>query len=330
MIITRTPFRVSFFGGGTDFPIWYRQHGGAVLTTTIDKYCYISCRKLPPFFEHKHRIIYSQMESVRDTSEIKHPSVKAVLQHLNVKEGLEIHHDGDLPARSGLGSSSAFTNGLLLAVKALQNEFISKEDLALKAIHVEQDLIGETVGSQDQVATAHGGFNRIDFRQDGSISVSPMIINQEKRDQLERSCLVFFTGLSRFATEIEATKMANMENKSVELMTMRQMVDEACTILQSPSRSLDEFGRLLHDNWKLKRSLSTSVSNSRIDELYNAAMAAGATGGKILGAGGGGFMLFFVPQERQKAVSEKLHDVLHVNIKFENTGSKIALYDPQL
>lgn len=342
MIISRTPYRISFFGGGTDYPAWYRTHGGSVLATSIDKYCYISVRYLPPFFEHKHRIIYSLMENVKSTQEIKHPAVKAVLEYLNVQEGLEIHHDGDLPARSGLGSSSAFTVGLLHALKALKGEFISKTELGLKAIHIEQDLIKETVGSQDQIAVAHGGFNRIDFKQDGTIDVNPLIIPTKLKQTIEDCILVFFTGIARFSSEVAKTKVDNLNNRVNELKAMGAMVDEAAHILQTASDGPGEeslsrmetaaqsIGKMLHQSWQLKRGLSKAVSNDLIDDLYTKAMEAGAWGGKVLGAGGGGFMMFMAPPERHTAIKKALESVLYVSVKFENTGSKIVVFDPQI
>lgn len=333
MIISRTPYRVSFFGGGTDYPGWFREHGGAVLTTTIDKYCYISCRYLPPFFEHKHRIIYQVIENVKAIEEIKHPAVKAVLEHLGWEEGLEIHHDGDLPARSGLGSSSAFTVGLLNALKALRDEFISKDELAKQAIHIEQELIQENVGSQDQIAAAMGGFNRIDFHQDGAFSVTPMIFSQEKRNTLQDSIMLFFTGITRISSEVAQKQVENQKNRHAQLHAMRAMVDEAGDILHSKSNGdhfVADFGRLLHESWKLKRSLANNISNSTIDDIYSAGLKAGAVGGKILGAGGGGFIMFLVDPEKQAAVKAALHSVLPVSIRFDNTGSKIVVYDPQI
>lgn len=330
MIISRTPYRISFFGGGTDYPDWYKEHGGAVLTTSIDKYCYITCRYLPPFFEHKHRIIYSQMENVKQVSEIKHPAVRAVFEHLNIQDGLEIHHDGDLPARSGLGSSSSFTVGLIHCLKALKGEFISKYDLGLKAIHIEQNLIQETVGSQDQVAVANGGFNRVDFKQDGTIDVTPMIISPEFKNEFESSIMVFFTGIARFSSEVAKTKVENFKNRSSELKTMRDMVDEAAKIFHSKSGRIEDIGALLHESWMLKRRLSPLVSNGAIDEIYDVGRSAGALGGKVLGAGGGGFVMLLVRPEHQDKVKERLKHVLNVSVRMENTGSKIVVYDPQI
>ena len=328
MIVTRTPFRISFFGGGTDYPTWYLEHGGAVLATTIDKYCYISCRYLPPFFEHKHRIVYSLIEDVKSIAEIKHPAVRAVLGWAGCERGLEIHHDGDLPARSGIGSSSSFTVGLVNALSALEGRHITKDDLARKAIYIEQKIIEENVGSQDQISAAFGGFNRIEFRQDGAFQVSPIILPKKRLDKLQDSLMLFFTGISRIASEISKSQIDNIKNRVAALKSMGEMVDEAIRILQSPENSLDEFGTLLDQSWKYKRSLSSMVSTPEIDKLYNEAMKAGATGGKIIGAGGGGFLLLFVRPELQDKVKSHLHRLVHVPFRFENSGSRVVLYEP--
>ncbi len=327
MIITRTPFRISLFGGGTDYPKWYQQHGGFVLATTIDKYCYISCRYLPPFFAHKYRIVYSKIENVREISEIEHPAVRAVLSWMNCTRGLEIHHDGDLPARSGLGSSSSFTVGLVNALMALDGKHISKEDLASQAIHIEQNVIKEVVGSQDQISAAFGGFNRIEFRRDDSFDVIPVILPQSRQDELQHHLVLCFTGFSRYASEVAKSKIDNMTDREKELHRMKEMVDEAISILQGTNR-LQEFGALMHESWKYKRSLSSKVSTPQIDEIYEAAISAGATGGKILGAGGGGFLLLFVKPGFQSRVRERLKHLIHVPFRFENSGSRVIVYQP--
>lgn len=244
MIITRTPFRISFFGGGTDYPAWYREHGGVVLATTIDKYCYITCRYLPPFFEHKHRIVYSAIENVHHVDEIVHPAVRAILGWKGCDKGLEIHHDGDLPSRSGLGSSSSFTVGLIHALKALNGKYITKEELAKNAIHVEQNIIGENVGSQDQVSAAFGGFNRIEFKHNDSFQVSPIILGKDRLHELQSHLMLCFTGFSRIASEIAKSKIENFKNREVELKLMRDMVDEAIQILQNTETPIDEFAVL--------------------------------------------------------------------------------------
>ena len=328
MIITRTPFRISFFGGGTDYPAWFREHGGTVLATSIDKYCYITCRHLPPFFEHKHRIVYSRIENVNENNEIEHPSVRAVLNWAKVQKGLEIHHDGDLPARSGLGSSSSFTVGLIHALKALRGEMIDKDSLARDAIHVEQNIIQENVGSQDQISATFGGFNRIEFHRDDTFDVSPVIIKNTRQKELSDHLMLFFTGFTRIASDIAQSKINNLQKRETELNHMRDMVDEAITILHNTNLSIDEFGKLLDTSWKYKRSLSDRVTTPEIDEIYNAATKAGAIGGKILGAGGGGFILLFAKPEDQPAIRERLNKLVYVPFNFDNSGSRVVLYQP--
>jgi len=328
VIISRTPFRISFFGGGTDYPAWFRENGGAVLSTAIDKYCYISCRYLPQFFEHKYRIVYSKIENIKVIQDIEHPAVRAVLTWLKCDKGLEIHHDGDLPARSGLGSSSSFTVGLISAIMALSGRYISSAELADCAIHIEQDILKENVGSQDQIAVAYGGFNRIEFKTDGTYDVTSIILPSERRQMLESHLMLFFTGLSRFSSDVEKTKIDNYKNREVELRKMAEMVNEAMDILNGPERYLLEFGKLLDEGWRYKKSLSDKVSMPVIDQIYDAALKAGAIGGKILGAGGGGFLLLFAPPENQPRVKEQLKDLIYVPIRFEGAGSKIVLYQP--
>ncbi len=328
MIISKTPFRISFFGGGTDYPAWYHQHGGAVLAASIDKYCYISCRYLPPFFDHKYRIVYSHIENVKAIADIQHPSVRAVLDYQQCHKGLEIHHDGDLPARSGLGSSSSFTVGLLHALSALKGNHISQEALAQQAIHVEQQLIGEHVGSQDQITAALGGFNRIRFFQDGHFSAEPVILSNTRRADLQDHLMLFFTGLQRNAPDIAKSKIDNLSKRVNELKAMHAMVDEALGILQNDECDIGEFGKLLDQSWQLKRQLSHKVSNPMIDGLYQSAKQAGAIGGKLLGAGGGGFLLLFVRPEGQHKVREALSQLIHVPVRFDSSGSKIVLYQP--
>ncbi|WP_215778424.1 MULTISPECIES: hypothetical protein [unclassified Paludibacterium] len=328
MIITRTPFRISFFGGGSDYPAWYREHGGSVLATSINKYCYISCRRLPPFFEHKHRIVYSQIENVQTIDAIQHPAVRAILQWMNVDDGLEIHHDGDLPARSGLGSSSSFTVGLLHALYGMQGKMVSQEKLAADAIHVEQNVIGENVGSQDQISAAIGGFNRIEFHKNDSFDASPVILPANRKEELRSHLMLFFTGFSRIASEVAKSKVENLKNREKELNHMRAMVDEAIGLLQDSREPIERFGQLLHTSWLYKRSLSDRVSTPEIDEIYQSALDAGALGGKILGAGGGGFLLLFAKPERQQAIRERLHKLIHVPFDFEDSGSRVVLYQP--
>lgn len=328
MIISRTPFRVSFFGGGTDYPAWYREHGGAVLATTIDKYCYISVRRLPPFFDHRFRIVYSIVENVKEIRDINHPAVRAVLEQLNVEEGVEIHHDGDLPARSGLGSSSAFTVGLLSAMHALAGRYTSKDALANEAIHVEQSLLREPVGVQDQISAAFGGFNHISFRRDGAYEVRPIIMPRDRLDALQDHLLLVFTGISRTSADVAQTVVHNLNNRAAEMGELQQMVEEAIGILASPTADLAEFGRLLDRGWTLKRTLSDRVSNDVVDDLYETARRAGALGGKLLGAGGGGFMLLFVRPEDRGRVRQALAQLIDVPFRFDASGCRIVLYQP--
>ena len=329
MIITRTPFRISFFGGGTDYPTWVNAHGGEVLSTAIDKYCYITCRHLPPFFEFKHRIVYSLIENVRHWDEIKHPAVRAVLEWAQQEQGLEIHHDGDLPARSGLGSSSSFTVGLVHALAAMKGRLIAKDELAKDAIHIEQDLIRENVGSQDQVAAAFGGFNRIEFKRCGGFQVSPVIIPRRRIDELQSHLMLCFTGLSRIASEVAQDQIANMAPARDASCTAcgrwSTRRSRSCTARPTP---IEQFGQLLHDGWMLKKELSAKVSTADVDELYAAARAAGAIGGKLLGAGGGGFLLLFVKPELQARVKERLKHLVHVPFGFDEAGSRVVLYQP--
>ena len=328
MIITKTPYRISFFGGGTDHPIWFKENGGKVLATTFDKYCYISIRNLPQFFDHKFRIVYSSIESVKTVNQIKHPSVRETLNYFNINKGLEIHHDGDLPARSGLGSSSSFTVGLINALNALEGVQNSKLDLANSAIHVEQNLINECVGSQDQISAAYGGMNEIIFNRDESFLVNPAILSQDRKNELNDHLMLFYSGISRFSSDISKSQVSNIKNCTPQMQDLFDMVDEGSSILKNPNISLDEFGKLLHESWQVKRSLSDKVSNSFINEIYEVARSSGALGGKVLGAGGGGVILLFVKPKDQEVVKVKLKNLVHVPFKFENTGSKVVLYQP--
>lgn len=328
MIITRTPFRISFFGGGTDYPIWYKKNGGAVLSTTINKYGYIICRFTPPFFKYKYKIAYSKIEEVNHHRQIDHPAVREVLKFLKLKKNLSIQYDTDLPAKSGLGSSSTFTVGLLNALYGLKGELMTKRQLALNAIHVEQKLIKENVGSQDQTAAAFGGFNRIEFGEANEVTVYPLTIGQNRLSDLKNHLMMFFTGFSRTASEIAAEQIRLAPQKNNELNIMKQMVYEAQDILHSKNKNLDDFGKLLHESWQLKRGLSPQISNSTIDKIYNAGRQAGALGGKLLGAGGGGFILFFARPEVQPRIKEKLKKYLYVPFNFENSGSQIIYYSP--
>lgn len=328
MIISRTPLRISFFGGGTDYPAWYRQHGGAVLAATIDKYCYISVRYLPPFFEHRLRLVYSKIENCQTIDEITHPAVRGVLHYLNIDRGLEIHHDGDLPARSGMGSSSAFTVGLLHALYALKGCMPYKRQLALESIHIEQEILRETVGSQDQVQAAYGGLNHITFHADDEFSVRPVTISRERIQELNSHLMLFYTGIKRTAADVAQTYVNDIANKKRQLRITKGLVKEGLAVLSS-NQDLTAFGELLHEAWKVKRSLSDKVSNSEVDTIYQRAIDAGAIGGKLTGAGGGGFMLLFVPPDRHSAVREALNHLIYVPFKFEFSGSQIIFFDPE-
>jgi D-glycero-alpha-D-manno-heptose-7-phosphate kinase len=330
MIISRTPYRISFLGGGTDYPSWYEKHGGAVLGTTIDKYCYIFVRKLPPFFSHKHRVVYSQIELVRDHRELVHPAVRAALMEFTSEcpDGIEIQHMGDLPARSGLGSSSSFTVGLLNALNALRGRMTTPSELASEAIRIEQHVIKESVGSQDQVWAALGGLGCITFHPTGKFELTPLIISNERIKALNDCIMLFYSGQSRFASAVAAEKIENLAKREGQLLRMRELVDEGVKILQQPNRSLDDLGRLLHESWRLKKELAASVTNSGIDEIYEAGLSGGAVGGKLLGAGGGGFVLLFARPECHEAIRQRLKGLIEVRAKIDSSGSTIVLYAP--
>ena len=327
MIICRTPFRISFFGGGTDYPSWYLRNGGDVLSTTIDKYCYITLRYLPPFFEHRIRLSYSKIELCQSYETIKHPSAREILRYLNLNRGLEIHYDGDLPARSGMGSSSSFTVCLLHALYALKGIMVSKERLAMESIYIEQNMVKETIGSQDQVAAAHGGFNRITFTESGKIKTHPVTITSARKKELNSHLMLFYTGIARTASDVAKSYVNDLVKKDNVLKKMQAMVKEGIEILQY-SGNIHEFGELLHESWMLKRQLSPEITNGILDNYYKMARASGAIGGKILGAGGGGFLLLFVPISKQQRVRKALNDLIRVPFRFESQGSQIILYDP--
>ena len=326
MVITRTPFRMSFFGGGTDYPAFYREHGGAVLNTTINKYCYITVRHLPPFFPHKFRIRYTDREETQTVDQIQHPSVRECLRFMEITDGIEMIHTSDIPAMSGIGSSSSFTVGFLNALNAMRGKMITKRQLAYDAIHIEQDLIRENVGSQDQVAAAFGGFNRIDFGGKQELFVQPVPLTDAVHHQLQESLMFYFTGFSRVASEIAQEQIKNTPARTTELKTMHQMVDEAISILNGGVPRIHEFGKLLHESWKFKKSLSDRISNSCIDEIYDTALREGAVGGKICGAGGGGFLLLFVPPENQPRIREVFKNMLLVPFRFESLASHAIFY----
>jgi D-glycero-alpha-D-manno-heptose-7-phosphate kinase len=326
VIISRTPFRVSFFGGGTDYPAWYREHGGAVLAASINKYCYITCRYLPPFHAFKYLIRYYKREEAQTIDEIQHPAVRFCLKFMELDGGVDIVHHADVPARSGLGSSSTFTVGLLHALYALKHEMPSKRQLAVNAIHVEQDLIKESVGSQDQTSAAFGGLNRVDFGGMHEILVKPLILPPEKMDRLQQHIMLFFTGQARTASEIAKVQIENIPNKKTDLRQMMRLTDQAEAALLDKHDRIDDFGRLLHEQWQIKRGMSSQITNSDIDAIYQAGMKAGALGGKLLGAGGGGFMMFFASPEHQPAIKAALQSLLHVPVQFDFLGSQIVYY----
>ena len=328
MIISRTPYRISFFGGGTDYPEWYRNHGGAVLAATIDKYCYLSCRYLPPFFEHRIRVVYSKIENCQCVGEIAHPAARAILKFLDINRGLEIHHDGDLPARSGMGSSSSFAVGLLNALYALKGCMPSKHQLVEESIHIEQEVLKETVGSQDQVSAAYGGFNHITFLTNGEIDIRPITLPPERIKELNSHLMLFYTGVKRTASNIAESYVNGIESRKKQLQIMNKILNDGIQVLSDGS-DITDFGKLLHEAWQTKRSLSSVVSNSSIDEIYDEARRAGAIGGKLTGAGGGGFLLLFVPLDKQKTVRETLKRLIYVPFKFEFSGSQIIFFDPQ-
>jgi D-glycero-alpha-D-manno-heptose-7-phosphate kinase len=329
MIITRTPFRISFFGGGTDYPAWYREHGGAVLSTTINKYCHIYCRYLPPFFQYKFLLRYFHREETKTIDEIKHPSVRECLNYLGINHGIEMVHTGDIPAQSGMGSSSAFTVGLLSALYALTGKMATKRKIAREALYIEQNLLRENVGSQDQIAAAFGGFNKIEFGGEREFYVSPLPLGQDRLSLLHSHLMLFFTGLSRNASVIAAEQIKRTNDKKVELKALMDMVCEAISILHGDPRNICDFGKLLHESWKIKRGITDLVSTEKIDDLYQNARDNGAIGGKLLGAGGGGFLLIFAPPEKQKRIRERFNKVLFVPFHFESLGSQIVMYSTQ-
>lgn len=326
MIITRTPLRVSFFGGGTDLPDYYRKFGGEVLSTTIDKYLYITCRHMPQFWDYSNRFVYgSKTELISDINEIEHPAIRETMKFLKPEYGIDLHYNTDIPARSGMGSSSSFTVGLLNALNGLNGKMMSKEQLMKDSIYIEQEMIKEAVGSQDQAAAAYGGFNHIMFKQNGEIEVYPMILPTGRQKELNDHLLLFFTGFQRFAKDIEKGKMDSIDKHYENLHRMKNYTHQAIDILKSDV-DIREFGALLNDTWEEKKKLSAKVSDARIDEMYQTGMDNGAIGGKLLGAGGGGFMLFFVPPEDRQNLINALHDKVCVPFEFEDAGSQVIYY----
>lgn len=327
MIITATPFRISFLGGGTDYPAWFRQNGGAVLSVTINKYCYLQCRNLPPFFEYRNRVVWSRIETTKDAESIEHPAVREAMRYLGITEGLEVHHFGDLPARTGLGSSSSFAVGLLHALFSLRGEIVSKRRLADEAIHLEQTLLKENVGIQDQIAAAFGGLNRVDIGQNGDYSVQPVLMSDARKRDFEEHMILLFTGIARHASAIAKKQIDALPEKESVVRRMQALVGEGLELLGNGC-DLRAFGDLLDESWQLKRSLSDAVTTAAVDEIYARARAAGAIGGKLLGAGGGGFMLLFVEPARRAQVSAALADYLQIPFHFERSGSRIVLFEP--
>ena len=322
MIISKTPYRISFFGGGSDYPSWYTKNGGAVLSTTIDKYIYISCRSLPPFFKHKYRIVWSKMESVKEINQIQLNPVREMIKKFNIKSGLEIHYDGDLPARSGMGSSSVFVVGLMNLFNSYQGININKRNLAKNSIDFEQKTLKETVGSQDQVAATYGGFNKIIFKTNGNFVVQPVSIKKTTLQKLNKNLILLYSGLTRNAHDIASSYVKKLQNsKKVNIEQISQLVLESEKILNSGDLNL--FAKLLHESWLEKKSLSPFISNNKLDEIYNFAIKKGALGGKLLGAGGGGFFLFYVPQKSHKNFIKSFKNLPHIPFNFSNEGSKI-------
>lgn len=326
MIISKTPFRMSFFGGGTDFPDFYKEYGGSVISTTFDKYCYVNVRHFPRFFDYSTELSYSVIERVRNVEEIKHPAIREAMKMLDMHE-IRLTYEADLPARSGLGTSSSFAVGMLNAFHALKGKYANKRKLADEAIYLERILCNESGGVQDQIAAAYGGFNRIHFNHEG-YTVKPIIINPMRKKELNDNLMLYFTGFSRFSSEIQVDTQAALKDKKTQLLEMLKLVDEAEKILTSNS-DLAEFGKLLDHTWKLKRGITTKVSTNSIDALYDKAIQAGATGGKLLGAGGGGFLLFYVEKEKQLRVAKALENLLYIPFVFENDGSQILYYIPE-
>lgn len=328
MIITRTPFRMSFVGGGTDMEDFFRENGGAVISSTFDKYCYVTVRHLPPFFEYKTHLTYSKMEYVNEYDEIKHPAIRNAMKMLDM-HAIRLTYESDLPAKSGLGTSSSFAVGMLNAFYALKGKYADKKKLADEAIFLERKLCEESGGWQDQIAAAYGGFNRINFREEG-YEVRPIIISPERKQILNRNLLMFFTGFVRYSSDVQK---ANSEMNDLKRQCLREtlmLVDDAEQILVNKSVDIDEFGRLLDYTWQLKRKSGKAVSTTEIDGLYLKARQAGALGGKLLGAGGGGFLLFYVRPERQETVKDALRNLLYVPFQFENSGTSVIHYTPEL
>ena len=326
MIITKTPFRMSFFGGGTDMPEFFNEHGGAVISTTFDKYCYVNVRHLPPFMPYYSELVHSRFERVNDIEDVEHPLIRECMRLHDIHE-IRLTYEGDLPARTGLGTSSTFAVGMLNAFCALKGKMMSKRQLAEEAIHVEREILKEHGGWQDQIAAAYGGLNRIDFAEN-QFKVTPMIIHPDRKKLLNDSLMLFYTGVSRFSSEVQKDTMSNQQDKLTQLKEMLSLVDDAQKILVDKQSDMRDLGRLLDHTWKLKRGTGNKVSNNSIDELYVRGIKAGALGGKLLGAGGGGFLLFYVEPDKQISVMKELDELMHVPFKFENEGTSVVHYNP--
>lgn len=327
MVITQTPFRMSFFGGGTDFPGFYNEHGGAVISTTFDKYCYVNVRHLPPFFEYSTELSYSKIERVKNIDEINHPSIRECMRYLDMRD-IRLTYEADLPAKSGLGTSSSFAVGMLNAFYSLKGKYKSKRELADDAIYLERELCNEAGGVQDQIAVAFGGFNRIDFSADG-YQVTPVVMSNERKEILNNNLMMFFTGFSRFSSDIQTSTQAVLKDKTAQLLEMYSLVDTAQGILTDKNSDLNDFGRLLDHTWKLKREITTRISTNSLDEIYEKAMSAGALGGKLLGAGGGGFFVFYVEPEKRKSVMQALDKLLYIPFRFEDSGTRVIYFDAE-
>lgn len=327
MIITKTPFRMSFFGGGTDMPQFFNEHGGAVISTTFDKYCYVNVRHLPPFFDYRTELSYAKTERVKDVNDIQHPAIREAMKLLDMYD-LRLTYEADLPARTGLGTSSSFAVGMLNAFYALKGKYADKKKLADEAIYLERELCREAGGWQDQIAASYGGLNRINFHENG-YEVLPIIISPERKDLLNDNLLLFFTGFTRFSSEIQQSTEKTMKDKTRQLLDMLALVDDAQKVLTDKTADLDDFGRLLDLSWRLKKQTGSKISTGSIDELYEKAIAAGALGGKLLGAGGGGFLLFYVQKERQPEVIRAMDGLMRVPFRFENGGTRVIHYTPE-
>ena len=331
MIITQTPFRMSFFGGGTDMESFFRKYGGAVLSTTFDKYCYVNVRHLPRFFDYSTELSYSRTERVASVEDIEHPAIRNAMKMLDMHE-IRLTYEADLPARSGLGTSSSFAVGMLNAFYALKGKYADKKKLADEAIYLERVLCEEAGGWQDQIAASFGGFNRINFNIDGTYDVLPVIVSPERKKNLNDNLMMFFTGFTRFSSDVQKANVGTketQEEKEKRYLEMLSLVDNAEQILTDKNADLDDFGRLLDHTWKLKKQTGSAVSTNSIDALYEKGMQAGALGGKLLGAGGGGFLVFYVQPEYQEAVKGAMKELMYIPFRFEDGGTRVIHYTPE-